>query len=702
MKRLAKIIGALFALIIVAALVAPIFINEETLKAQLVTQVKKATGRTLEIKGETSVRFLPNIAVSVADVTLSNPEGFTSPYLISLKKLSTGAQLRPLLKGELLIDGITLDGATINLEELASGAKNWEFTKEKLEESAEKAADAPEAQKNSGSPIKRFAMGDITISDSTINLIKPKAPVTTLDQINLSLQGADANSPLSLDGNARYRNGEISVSLDIADTKEFLNQKSSPLVASIKVPGGSIDFKGEASMGDAIAAKGKLNGSIASLPSVMKWATGNEAAASLPKQIAIVAQTDYSDKTLTLSDATFRADSTEAKGRLIVNHAAATPKISGTLDLGKLDLDAITSAGKSSSGATGSSAPANDSWSTTPIDLSGLKAANADLNVSWEQLTSGKFLVGPTSTHVALNGGKLALTVKESKLYNGGLSGVVRATQGGIGADLTLTAIDIEALMTALSGKSRLEGKTNLTLNVNATGNSQAAWVNSLNGKGALKVVDGAIKGINIGSFLRNAKQGKFFTSDSESTDFTELTATFTIASGVLNNSDLAMKSPALRLGGSGSANLPNKTINYRLVPTIAQTSKGQGGKDAVAGLTIPLVISGPWASPSVTPDLAGMAQEALRDPEALKQNLQNLKEGYKNFNSPSDIGKALLGGGAVKETTAPTATDAAPATDIDPAVTDTAPAAESAPLTEKEQRQKAIQDGIGGLLKGL
>ena len=86
MKRLFKIVGVVIALLVIAALAAPMFISSDTLKAQLVAQVKKATGRTLEIKGDTSVTIFPNIAVSAADVTLSNPEGFTTPYLVSLKK----------------------------------------------------------------------------------------------------------------------------------------------------------------------------------------------------------------------------------------------------------------------------------------------------------------------------------------------------------------------------------------------------------------------------------------------------------------------------------------------------------------------------------------------------------------------------------------------------------------------------------------
>lgn len=681
MKRLLKIFGVLVALLIVAALAAPMFINQDTIKAQLIAQVKKATGRTLEIKGETSVKFLPNIAVSAQDVSLSNPEGFTTPYLVSLKKLETGAELMPLLRGELLINGITLEGAIINLEELKSGAKNWEFTKEKLKDSAEAATDAPEAQKQSGSPIKRFALGDVTISDSEINLIKPDANVIALKDIDLTLQGADANSPLKLEGSALYREEKISVELNIAKTREFMDGKASPVTFALKLPGASMDFKGEGNMGEKIRAAGSLNANAAALPKVLAWATGKKAAASLPEQVSVDGKMDYASKQLKLSDATLRADSTKATGTLTVNHGGAVPKIGGNLNLGAIDLDALT--GKSSSSSTsgaGGSGGASSGWDSTPIDLSGLKAVDADLDIAFEKLTSGKFTVGATQSHVALNAGKLALLIKQAQLYSGTLAGTVRATKGAVGADVKLNAIDIEALMTALSGKSRLEGKTNLALNVNATGSSQNEWVSTLNGSGNLKVVDGAIKGINIGSFLRNAKQGNFFKSDTESTDFTDLTATFTITKGVLSNSDLSMKSPALRLGGNGSVNLPAKTVNYKLLPTIAETSKGQGGKDQVAGLTIPLVITGPWSSPSVTPDLGGMLQEGLKNPDTIKQLIEN----------PKDIGDVLLGKKPAATETAPAATPAEGA------------AAPAAAPTKKEQRQQMIEEGIGGLLKGL
>ncbi|PZP85102.1 MAG: hypothetical protein DI582_06965 [Azospirillum brasilense] len=700
-RTVAKIVGGLFAVIIVAALAAPAFISSDTIKAQLIAQVKKATGRTLEINGDTSVRFFPNIEVVAEDVSLSNPAGFTTPQLISLKKLATGAELRPLLRGELLINGITLDGAVIHLEETKDGAKNWEFTTEKVKETAEDATDAPEAQKKSSSPIKRFALGDIVITDSAISYIKPNAEVIELKAINLTLQGADANSPLKLEGSADYRGEQVSLALDVAKPRDFLDAKASPVIAALKLPGASLDFNGSAEMGESIGAKGKLNVNATALPKVLAWATGKPAAGALPKQVTVKADTAYADKTLSLSDATLRVDDVNATGALSVNHSGSKPSIRGNLAFTELDLDAIT--GKSAEpntnvagGVTSKASNPSTGWSTAPVDLSGLKAVNADVDASWQKLTSGKLTVGATKLNANLQDGKLALTIANAALYNGALSGVVNASSGGsIGADVNMTGIDIEALMTALSGKSRLEGKTNLALAVTAKGKSQSDWVNSLNGSGSLKVVDGALKGINIGQFLRDAKQGFLFKSESESTDFTDLTGSFNIASGVLTNTDLAMKSPALRLAGEGTVNLPAKTLNYRLTPTLAQTSKGQGGKDSVAGITVPLVITGSWSNPSVTPDLEAM----LRDPEALKENIKNIGETIKDFNSKDDLKRALLGGG--KTDAAPAEATSAPAAASDAGTTAAEPQPVAAP-SKKEQRQKLIEEGVGSLLKGL
>jgi AsmA protein len=111
---------------------------------------------------------------------------------------------------------------------------------------------------------------------------------------------------------------------------------------------------------------------------------------------------------------------------------------------------------------------------------------------------------------------------------------------------------------------------------------------------------DGAIKGINIAEILRKAraalgKRSGEAADSKDKTDFSELSASFTIKNGVAHNDDLDLKSPLLRIGGVGDIDIGRSTISYVVKASVVATSKGQGGKelDELAGLTVPVKLSG-------------------------------------------------------------------------------------------------------------
>jgi AsmA protein len=680
MKKLLKMFGSLIAFVIIALLAAPMFISADFIRQQLTTQVKNATGRDLVIKGNTSIKLFPNIAVSAEDVTLGNPEGFTSPYLVSLKKLETGAALKPLLAKELRITGVTLVGATLNLEQNAAGAKNWDFAGAKKEEK-------PETKTAEGSsPLKAFAIGDIVLKDTVVNFSKPGAKPIAAKDINLTLSGADGSKALKLDGSAIYQNEKVSANLAVDKMKALMAGKTSPVVADIALPSGAIKFKGTAGQEGGLTVNGGLDVAIADLPKLLTWATGKQAA-DQPKKIALKSNVEAKGaQAIALNDLSFSVDALSGNGKLALN-LAGKPSVNGALNIPTLDLNAMKGGKGGDKTSPEKSPAAAGGWSDEKIDFSGLNAVNANLDLAIGALKSGNINVSDIKTNVAINDGALKMNLANASLYGGSAKGVVSASAGGIGTNMVLSSIDIEQLMTALSGASRLEGKTNLTLAVKGAGSSQRAIVSSLAGNAALKVNDGAVKGMNIASFLRDAKKAFIFSDNkTEKTDFTEMTATFQIAQGVVSNQDLSMKSPVLRIAGKGTVSLPPRTLNYRLESTLVGSLKGQGDDKERSGITIPLVITGPWSAPSVTPDLTATITDALKDPTAIKENIRNIKDTIGDINSPKDIGKALLGGGSTPQP-APATGGAA-----------SAPAAKPKPATKEE----LIQEGVGSLLKGL
>ena len=216
--------------------------------------------------------------------------------------------------------------------------------------------------------------------------------------------------------------------------------------------------------------------------------------------------------------------------------------------------------------------------------------------------------------------------------------------------------VQIGPLLRDLTGKAeKLTGRARVDANVNGTGLDPDALKRSLAGTVKLKVADGAVKGVNVARFFREAEArltGKSLPTDAgaEQTDFSDLSASLNIVGGVVRNNDLSLRSPLLRVGGEGSANLVSERIDYLVKASLVGTLTGQGGKslDQVRELTIPVRVKGTFSAPSYALDtealLAGSVKQRLEEEKAaLKEKVTEAREKAKA--SLKDELKKGLGG---------------------------------------------------------
>lgn len=261
-----------------------------------------------------------------------------------------------------------------------------------------------------------------------------------------------------------------------------------------------------------------------------------------------------------------------------------------------------------------------------PLDLSALKGLNANGSVKVGALKAAN--IRATNVRVAIKaaGGRLEVSPIAANLYQGSLAGalsVQAAAAPVIGVTQKLTGIDVGMLLKDAANFDSLEGRGNLTLDVSAQGKTMPALKKALNGNAAIRLTDGAIKGVNIAASIRDAKarlgalkgEKTQAASRTEKTDFSELSATFNIRNGVAHNSDLAGKSPLLRLGGEGDIDIGNETLDYLVKATVVATAAGQGGKElaALKGVTVPVRLSGPFTAPQYKIDFSGIAEGAAK-----------------------------------------------------------------------------------------
>ena len=110
---------------------------------------------------------------------------------------------------------------------------------------------------------------------------------------------------------------------------------------------------------------------------------------------------------------------------------------------------------------------------------------------------------------------------------------------------------------------------------------------------------------------------------------------------------------------GEGKVPLPPRTVDYVVKPKLVGSIEGQGGASDLAGVAIPIKVTGPWSDLSYKPDLAGVLKEQVKNPAAAVEKLQsgegakglldNLKPGTSGTtdggsSGPLDLKKGLFG----------------------------------------------------------
>ena len=280
MKKLVKILIGAVCAIVLALIIVPFFIPAETYKNALIAQVRKMTGRELTIAGNASLRLLPNVALNVEDVTLSNPAGFADKDLTHIGKLSVDVALKPLFDKRVEMRGATLEDAVIALEEREDGIKSWEL----MPAVKGTETDASPKEKSAKKDMSKIILGSVSIKNSKMIYRKAGKPPIELSDINLTVDSQGFASKLTADLEAVYKGEKIAIDATVENPEQFLNAKATALEVTAKAPATEVSFKGEGAMGDALVAMGNLSASVSDLPKLTGWATGKPSGAK-PKSI---------------------------------------------------------------------------------------------------------------------------------------------------------------------------------------------------------------------------------------------------------------------------------------------------------------------------------------------------------------------------------------------------------------------------------
>ena len=353
-----------------------------------------------------------------------------------------------------------------------------------------------------------------------------------------------------------------------------------------------------------------------------------------------------------------------------VKKLSAVPDITFALAVDTLDLDKlappVVAAPPKPAGDGKQDDPAKPPAKPAPaapvadgaIDLSALVGPTANGTIKIGELVVRGLKASELTAKLKLEKGKLDISTLAASLYDGKLGGTmsVDAANGNqIAAKMTLAGIAIGPLLADLVQQRALTGTGSVALDLKTAGSNSYALTTGLNGSMQLRLRDGAVRGINVAQTLRElkaaftgqAQDASLAADQARQTDFTSLEADLVFVKGVGIVKRLDMASPLLRVtqGDPAAIDFVQKTLNFLARVRIVNTSTGQDGKDLeeLKGITVPVLISGPFEKPVYTVQWRGAAADALKRglEKKLKEAIGGKAEGV---TVPPQLDKALKG----------------------------------------------------------
>ncbi|MEC9314202.1 MAG: AsmA family protein, partial [Pseudomonadota bacterium] len=185
-------------LIIVAGLVAlPFVVDPNDYKDEISTQVEKVTGRNLTLQGDIELSVFPWIALELGPLSLSNAEGFKADSFAKVEQAEIRIKLMPLLKKQLEMDTVVLDGLVLNLETNKEGQTNWDDLTQADEVVEEK---AQPSQEKGGPALAAVSIAGVKLSNANILWSDASQGVNyQLRNLNLTTDPLVPGEPTSLD-----------------------------------------------------------------------------------------------------------------------------------------------------------------------------------------------------------------------------------------------------------------------------------------------------------------------------------------------------------------------------------------------------------------------------------------------------------------------------------------------------------------------
>jgi len=612
LRKIVLLIFILIALLVVVVVAAALLIDPDDYRDELATRASEQLGREVRLDGPMELTFFPWLALDIRDVTVGNPPGFDqAPPLAGIERATASVRVLPLLRGEIEVGTVTIERAGLHVVTGRDGASNLEGLFAASETTAEPGEPAD---------LSQISTGAVQFNNVVLSLIDLAAGTRTelhLDRLELDPFSVGRDVPLSL--SARLVDG--------GDTVVTLELDGSVRIAA--------DL-GEVTLSDwslsytlpAAGAEGEAGGSLVLNPTAEPLRI---VLSDFTHRIELEGlRADLSAEqavTATLGDAV-RANLPSARLSLngqdlhLEGEATVAELIGGRLSVtgDRLDLTTLVPEGG------GDEADADDGQGgESARDFSALDMFDLEFSLDLGELVMAE---GARLTDVTarsrLSGGELTLDPLSARLFGGQFRGSAQVDFNQQPPEVvlspTLSGIRVAELAAMFTGRSPVDGEGELTMDVSFRGFSPTAMLGSLDGQGDFAIAEGVLQGVDLQALidqeLTSSNLGSIARTFGGETRFRTLSGDMKIEDGVIELPNLNLAAAGYAATGQGRIDLGANRVDYAVALDLGEelTQQLPSALRRATNGRIPLSITGELTRPTVSVDLAALAEGAVRE----------------------------------------------------------------------------------------
>lgn len=610
MKRLLKIfavLGVLVIAIVVAGVAILKSLDFNEYRALIAEQVKSATGRDLEIKGDLNLQISLSPSVSVDGVTFANSEWGSRPAMVSLDSFAAEVSLIPLLSGDVQVKRIVLQGVDVLLETNSDGLPNWSFAP--AESGDEEAAESDSGE--AALPVVHTVQArDVTLTYKDGQTGDEQNIMLAV--LELTADGAD--SPMNLLLETTYNQEDIKVTGSLGTIEALSGNKIFPLKLNINALGADITLDG--TVNEPRRGKGLNIGfdikseNVASLASRGIAMAGVDGAASLPsKPFSVSGALRDGNNEWSIDGFALKIGNSDLRGNTAVNLSGKRPNISADLSSTLFDLSdvMVEQQDSAATGETGTGESPDDGriFPNEPLPLDGLKSIDAEVAFTGKTVNAKGVSLGDVDVELTLKNGRLVVSPFGLTFGDGRIGGDISLDGSSPKAKLSVAIdgkqIDYGQILKDMAGEESLTGKMDMKVQVRGTGSSVRALMAGLDGTVRVASQDGYIDSGAL-AFVTGPLMALFEGEDAKTLRCA--VADFNIIKGQATSKATIFETGGLSIVGEGGIDLAEEKLALYFDPRAKNTSFASAAE-------IGINVGGTLKEPSIGPDVGDVAMEA-------------------------------------------------------------------------------------------